>query len=938
MDVVGLVADVAVELGGSLRDCPPLYRRLKRPLAILVAELKDNALIQQSDSSTLGSKAKALFQTVAKAMNHALRDDLVKTKYDELMAKETPAPSRRLYLSIFQPWAALSPRKTDATCRRDDSPYPILKMTHELINSHHGGKLCLNQLVDQVYEGTINAFEDNHDSTNQHQLFIIESAFCGKASIRHLARTLYDVLHANWPCLDEHEHTGRLGHCVEAKFRLDPDWSARVPDPTNNDFFLLLTGSDMIQECRICLCSSLHRESTMACLVDHEESRSVCLQLRRDEHDRLWGSDLGQPPEAIEPDVEYIEQSLGKLLHLVKPTYAAKRVLGVVLARSVLHLLDGPWIPRTFGIDDISLFCRLEKERPFPLFNKVFVSTRFEAGAAPPTSKTGGYSVHPFPTILALAIVLMEIELGDDLAELYTQPEFATLKRRHFELAKRLLRECQMRFHESGLLRAINFCIDRNAFLPFANTKIDLLFDNQDFVTTFYAKAVRPLEDDLIQGAKWTWDEVRWLQREGFDEEGVCKIINKLGSEELTCGQHHEHGSEHVQRSTLSALEVISETNVLGRATQSTLMGAIPFSHEQPNPTPHPSLTRHASLASGITSVSTASTVPEKTDFEIAIICALPPEANAVLSIFDEIWDDDPSLWGKDPTDPISYTLGVIARRNVVLAHQPRMGKVASATLAAYCASSFTNVKLALVVGICGVVPFKKNGEEILLGDVIISDGVVQYDLERQFSDGFKRKIDVQHSLGRPNARILSTLAKLETRKHGLMLESQILGHLEINNVHESAPYPGDDEDRLYASNYQHKHQHARDCSVCAKWNQHTSSLCSVSREATCEDLGCDSAQLVQRDRRNQTNSPKVHIGLFASGDSVVKSAIHRDGISKDTNVIAFEMEGAGVWDAIPCVIIKGACDYADSHKNKLWQEYAAATAAACAKAFVRQW
>jgi nucleoside phosphorylase len=33
-----------------------------------------------------------------------------------------------------------------------------------------------------------------------------------------------------------------------------------------------------------------------------------------------------------------------------------------------------------------------------------------------------------------------------------------------------------------------------------------------------------------------------------------------------------------------------------------------------------------------------------------------------------------------------------------------------------------------------------------------------------------------------------------------------------------------------------------------------------------------------------------------------------------------------------PCIVIRGICDYADSHKNKAWQEYAAALAAAFAK------
>jgi hypothetical protein len=33
-----------------------------------------------------------------------------------------------------------------------------------------------------------------------------------------------------------------------------------------------------------------------------------------------------------------------------------------------------------------------------------------------------------------------------------------------------------------------------------------------------------------------------------------------------------------------------------------------------------------------------------------------------------------------------------------------------------------------------------------------------------------------------------------------------------------------------------------------------------------------------------------------------------------------------------PGLVIKGICDYADSHKNKRWQPYAAGTAAAYAK------
>jgi nucleoside phosphorylase len=49
-------------------------------------------------------------------------------------------------------------------------------------------------------------------------------------------------------------------------------------------------------------------------------------------------------------------------------------------------------------------------------------------------------------------------------------------------------------------------------------------------------------------------------------------------------------------------------------------------------------------------------------------------------------------------------------------------------------------------------------------------------------------------------------------------------------------------------------------------------------------------------------------------------------------------MEGAGLWDEIPTVVIKGICDYSDSHKNKLWQPYAAATAASVTKAVIQRY
>jgi len=122
-----------------------------------------------------------------------------------------------------------------------------------------------------------------------------------------------------------------------------------------------------------------------------------------------------------------------------------------------------------------------------------------------------------------------------------------------------------------------------------------------------------------------------------------------------------------------------------------------------------------------------AKAVPPKDrgGFEIAIICALQSEADAVEALFDEYWDEDGDRYGKAPGDTNTYTTGTVGCHSVVLAHMPGIGKGSAASVASSFRSSFGRIKLALVVGICGGVPILVDGEENLLGDVIISTGII---------------------------------------------------------------------------------------------------------------------------------------------------------------------------------------------------------------------
>lgn len=75
-----------------------------------------------------------------------------------------------------------------------------------------------------------------------------------------------------------------------------------------------------------------------------------------------------------------------------------------------------------------------------------------------------------------------------------------------------------------------------------------------------------------------------------------------------------------------------------------------------------------------------------------------------------------------------------------------------------------------------------------------------------------------------------------------------------------------------------------------------------------------------------------MHYGTIGSSDTLVMSSAKRNQLYNAHGIICFEMESAGVMSSCPALVIRGICDYADSHKHRTWQNYAAATAAACAK------
>ncbi|KAF5859640.1 hypothetical protein ETB97_002551 [Aspergillus alliaceus] len=327
-----------------------------------------------------------------------------------------------------------------------------------------------------------------------------------------------------------------------------------------------------------------------------------------------------------------------------------------------------------------------------------------------------------------------------------------------------------------------------------------------------------------------------------------------------------------------------------------------------------------------------------RNDFAIAIICALPLEADAVEALFDETYDRLAKYYGKQQGDANSYINGRIGNHDVVLCYMPGIGKGSAASVASSLQVSYTGIELALVVGICGGVPTPPNCQEIFLGDVIISDSVIEYDFGRQYPGGFQRNSWVKDTFGRPDQEIQTLLNSLSADNACNELQNQMRKYLETLQQGGTRWHHPQINDILFKASYLHKHHGHASSIKCGCSGDLPDEICEGALEKDCDYLGCDKTQVIRRRQTLEAVTVSTHIGTVASTDTAMRSGQHRDEIIRQERVIGFEMEGAGVWDNISCIHIKGVCDYADGHKSKSWEAYAAASGASAAKALLEYW
>lgn len=261
------------------------------------------------------------------------------------------------------------------------------------------------------------------------------------------------------------------------------------------------------------------------------------------------------------------------------------------------------------------------------------------------------------------------------------------------------------------------------------------------------------------------------------------------------------------------------------------------------------------------------------------------------------------------------YNLGSINGHTVVIVGLHKTGNCSAATAVAQMRMAFPNLRYGLLVGIGGGVPVETKSGMVRLGHVVVSkptgesSGTIQYDHGKALEGDFERT----GSLMPPPAALLNAAQDLAV--HRIMMDDdpvwQNIQRIQTERRgYRQFKFPGYSADHLYKPHYQHKQP-----------------------GTSCEIGGCSPEERIERViDRDEESFIVMHRGTIASGELILNDAEERDRLAQKYGLLCFETEAAGALADFPCMIVRGISNYCDSHKNEIWDGFAAAAAAAYAR------
>jgi nucleoside phosphorylase len=345
------------------------------------------------------------------------------------------------------------------------------------------------------------------------------------------------------------------------------------------------------------------------------------------------------------------------------------------------------------------------------------------------------------------------------------------------------------------------------------------------------------------------------------------------------------------------------------------------------------------SQPTAIDPVSYAIVSPDQ--YTIAIVCAMKHEFDPIKALFD----GGVSHIYRRPPDQNIYIVGRFADHHTVLMMPGDKGELDAGMCTQRLRDHFQKIELTLLVGICGAMSQNNEAEEpIYLGDVIVGTRVWRYLYDARSSQlqsggvNLELRNLVTESASQQVKQLGNLLTTEDFRKDTIESSFDYLQFLQGREGGDKYKYPGrrSDEsppDKLFKSDCLHRHRSSDLQCSCA---DPAKSNCKVAKDTRCKALGCERDGIERmRTQTEEPPKPNIHVGTIASADVVMRALSEFTADFNTHNVLGVDMEGGGVSKATDCIVIKGAVDYADTHKNKDFARYAAAAAASVAKAFL---
>lgn len=340
--------------------------------------------------------------------------------------------------------------------------------------------------------------------------------------------------------------------------------------------------------------------------------------------------------------------------------------------------------------------------------------------------------------------------------------------------------------------------------------------------------------------------------------------------------------------------------------------------------------------------------------YTVAWICALDIELKAALCMLDKEHGrprDDSHAKEKN-----SYVCGEIYGHNVVIAVLPNdtNGTHAAQTAADSLADAFVNIGSHIFVGIAGGLPIRADGIDIRLGDVVVGTNVTHDEHGKKYPEDFRSYPSL---LRRAKHQLLSAVTTLKAEIRPGHVEKRLYTGVVLPKLIKEDMAGSDDSDNADLQNEfappsfdqcpENLLHHQFDLDNPA----HPAFSLDILFKATTEHVDgaarkfrhpcgeCNMKEIILREPRTGSylNNPRIHRGTIASGNVLVRDPKLRDDIQRRTGALCVEMEAVGLLQDFPFLVIRGICDYADSHKNDIWQPYAAINAAGYARELLRK-